>query len=94
VGRSVAVANREWFDGNVFEEGQCGAAVELLKFFKLVLKRDMGRIEAIRASKGTFVPTVLSTEEVSQVFDRLEVVVRQDQEFGFAVVDEATSSRD
>jgi len=34
----------------------------------------MGRIEAIRASKGTFVLTVLSTEEVSQVFDRLEGV--------------------
>lgn len=55
-------------DGNVAASTQNRAFHALLKFFKLVLKRDMGRIEAIRANKGTFVPTVLASEEVGEVF--------------------------
>jgi len=55
-------------DGNVAPRTQNAAFHALLKFFKLVLKRDMGRIESIRATKGELVPTVLSTEEVRRVF--------------------------
>ncbi len=61
-------------DGNVAPKTQNGAFHALLKFFKLVLKRDMGRIEAIRATKGEMVPTVLSPEEVSRVFAGLSGV--------------------
>lgn len=61
-------------DGNVAPSTQNRAFHALIKFFKLVLKRDMGRIEAIRATNGTFVPTVLAVEEVSRVFEGLRGV--------------------
>ena len=61
-------------DGNVAPSTQNQAFHALLKFFTLVLKRDMGRIEAIRATKGSFVPTVLDTEEVKSILDRMRGV--------------------
>ncbi|MEM9368850.1 MAG: integron integrase [Planctomycetota bacterium] len=51
-------------DGNVAASTQNQAFHALLKFFTLVLKRDLGRIEAIRANKGNFIPTVLDEQEV------------------------------
>ena len=40
-------------DGNVAPQTQNAAFHGLLKFFELVLKRDMGRIEAIRRPRGS-----------------------------------------
>lgn len=59
-------------DGNVAASTQNAAFHGLLKFFTLVLKRDMGRIEAIRANKGKQIPTVLSPPEVCRVFRGLK----------------------
>ncbi len=61
-------------DGNVAPSTQNVAFHALLKFFELVLKREMGKIEAIRASKEPKAPTVLSTDEVNMVFDGLSGV--------------------
>lgn len=61
-------------DGNVAPSTQNAAFHGLLKFFTLVLKREMGEIRAIRASKGRQIPTVLSTEEVRNVFSHLNGV--------------------
>ncbi len=61
-------------DGNVSASTQNGAFHGLLSFFTLVLERDMGRIEAIRASKGKQIPTVMSAREVSSVLDELQGV--------------------
>lgn len=58
-------------DGNVAPSTQNASFHALLKFFTLVLKRDMGRIEAIRATKAKQIPTVMSTDEVQKVFDGL-----------------------
>ena len=58
-------------DGNVAASTQNAAFHALLSFFRLVLKRDMGRIEAIRANKGKQIPTVLSADEVIKVLDQL-----------------------
>ena len=63
-------------DGNVAASTQNQAFHALLKFFTAVLKRDMGRIEAIRADKGNFVPTVLDQEEVRRVVDGMSGVYR------------------
>jgi integron integrase len=63
-------------DGDVSASTQNQAFYALLKFFELVLKRDMGRIEAIRASKGKQIPTVLSPPEVSSVLDQLVGIYR------------------
>ena len=63
-------------DGNVAASTQNAAFHALLSFFTLVLKRDMGRIEAIRANKGKQIPTVMSEEEVSSVFCELNGVHR------------------
>ncbi|WP_345689789.1 tyrosine-type recombinase/integrase, partial [Novipirellula caenicola] len=61
-------------DGNVAPETQNVAFHAMRKFFDLVLKRELGSIEAIRASKGGMIPTVMSTPEVSRVFDGLSGV--------------------
>ncbi|CAD73032.1 integron integrase [Rhodopirellula baltica] len=61
-------------DGNVSPSTQNQAFHSLLKFFELVLKREMGKIEAIRANKDSMAPTVMSPEEVGQVFEGLEGV--------------------
>ena len=61
-------------DGNVAASTQNAAFHALLSFFTLVLNRDMGRIEAIRANKGKQIPTVMSTREVNEVFKGLEGV--------------------
>ncbi|QDS93554.1 Tyrosine recombinase XerC [Roseimaritima multifibrata] len=58
-------------DGNVAPSTQNGAFHALLKFFTLVLKREMGQIEAIRANKGKQIPTVLSPPEVDRVLEGL-----------------------
>ncbi|MCR9209725.1 MAG: integron integrase [bacterium] len=61
-------------DGNVAPSTQNLSFHALLKFFTLVLKREMGKIEAIRANKDTMAPTVLSPDEVGQVFEGLDGV--------------------
>ncbi|EMI26370.1 phage integrase N-terminal SAM-like domain-containing protein, partial [Rhodopirellula europaea] len=61
-------------DGNVAPSTQNQAFHSLLKFFTLVLKREMGRIEAIRANKDSMAPTVMSPGEVGQVFEGLSGV--------------------
>ncbi len=61
-------------DGNVAPSTQNAAFHALLKFFTLVLKRDMGRIQSIRATKGKPVPTVMSLREVSEVLSHLDSV--------------------
>lgn len=61
-------------DGNVAQSTQNAAFHGLLKFFTLVLKREMGEIRAIRACKGKQIPTVMSTEEVQKVFSHMNGV--------------------
>ncbi|WP_203329169.1 integron integrase [Candidatus Laterigemmans baculatus] len=61
-------------DGNVAPSTQNQAFYALLFLFENVLKRDMGRIQAIRASKGKQIPTVMSCNEVEQVFAQLKGV--------------------
>jgi integron integrase len=61
-------------DGDVAPSTQNAAFHALLKFFTLVLKKDMGRVEAVRATKGKMVPTVMSPDEVGQVFKGLSGV--------------------
>ena len=58
-------------DGNVAASTQNAAFHALLKLFQLVLKREMGEIDAIRASNRKPIPTVLSKTEVAQVLDHL-----------------------
>ena len=58
-------------DGNVAPSTQNAAFHSLLSLFTLVLKRDMGQIQAIRATKGKQIPTIMSPNEVSDVFDNL-----------------------
>ncbi|TWU17158.1 Tyrosine recombinase XerC [Novipirellula galeiformis] len=59
-------------DGHVAPDTQNVAFHALRKFFQLVLKRELGSIEAVRASKGGMIPTVMSTQEVNRVFDALQ----------------------
>ena len=54
-------------DGDVAPSTQNAAFHGLLKFFELVLEREMGKIEAIRAKKQKYIPTVMSPEEISSV---------------------------
>ena len=61
-------------DGNVSPSAQGVAFNALNKFFTVVLKRDMGEVNAIRASKGKMVPTVMSSREVRDVLAHLEGV--------------------
>jgi integron integrase len=61
-------------DGDVAPSTQNAAFYALLKFFTLVLKKDMGRVEAIRATKGKMVPTVMSPGEVGDVLNGLSGV--------------------
>jgi integron integrase len=63
-------------DGDVAASTQNQAFHALLKFFELVLKRDMGRIEAIRANKRKPIPTVLSPPQVSIILDQLVGIYR------------------
>ena len=58
-------------DGDVAPSTQNAAFHGLLKFFEIVLEREMGKIEAIRAKKKKYIPTILAPEEVSSVFDGL-----------------------
>ena len=61
-------------DGNVAPSTQNQAFHALLFLFENIFKRDIGKIQAIRAAKGKQIPTVLSDSEVSQIFDQLEGV--------------------
>ncbi|MCG8652776.1 MAG: integron integrase [Pirellulales bacterium] len=63
-------------DGNVALSTQNAAFHALLKLFQLVLKREMGEINAIRASKEKPIPTVLSQPEVKRVLEGLHGVHR------------------
>ena len=58
-------------DGGVAAPTQAQAFYGLLFLFEHVLKRDFGKIDAIRASSTNRIPTVLSREEVSQVFSQM-----------------------
>jgi len=58
-------------DGNVAPSTQNQAFHALLFLFEHVLKRDIGRIQATRASKGKQIPTVMSRSEVERVFREL-----------------------
>ena len=58
-------------DGNVAPSTQNQAFYALLFLFQYVLKRDLGRIEATRASKGKQIPTVMSEREVQRVLSHL-----------------------
>ena len=58
-------------DGDVAPSTQNAAFHGLLKFFELVLEREMGKIEAIRAKKHKYIPTIMSPEEVSTVLANL-----------------------
>lgn len=61
-------------DGNVAPSTQNRAFHALLFLFEHVLKRDFGRIQAIRASKGKQIPTVLSVREIEPIFGHLRGV--------------------
>ena len=61
-------------DGNVAPSTQNQAFHALLFLFEQVLKRDFGRIQAIRASKGKQIPTVLSEREIEAIFRHLRGV--------------------
>ncbi|TWU40551.1 integron integrase [Novipirellula artificiosorum] len=61
-------------DGNVAPSTQNQAFHALLFLFQHVFKRDIGRIQAIRASKGKQIPTVLSYEEVEKVLGKMQGV--------------------
>ena len=53
--------------GDVSPSTQNAAFHGLLKFFELVLEREMGKIEAIRAKKHKYIPTIMSPEEICSV---------------------------
>ncbi len=61
-------------DGNVAASTQNQAFSALLFLFEHVLMRDMGRVHAMRASKGKQIPTVLSQREVEAIFGQLRGV--------------------
>ncbi|MCO8125385.1 integron integrase [Stieleria sp. TO1_6] len=61
-------------DGNVAPSTQNQAFHALLFLFEHVLNRDIGRIQAIRASKGKQIPTVMSPAEVESIFAGLRGV--------------------
>ena len=63
-------------DGNVAASTQNVAFHALLKLWTLVLKRELGQINAIRAVKDRPVPTVLAAEEVTKVLSNLSNVHR------------------
>ena len=58
-------------DGNVAPSTQNQSFYALLFLFQHVLKRDIGAIEAIRSTKATRIPTVMSKEEVVTVLSHL-----------------------
>jgi len=61
-------------DGNVAPSTQNQAFYALLFLFQHVLKRDIGSIEAIRSTKATRIPTVMSKDEVVAVLSHLSGV--------------------
>ncbi len=58
-------------DGDVAASTQNQAFHAVLKFFELVLKRDVGTVNALRSTKGPRLPSVLSEKEVRAVLDEL-----------------------
>lgn len=61
-------------DGNVAPSTQNRSFYALLYLFQHVLKREMGEVEAIRSTKGKQIPTVLSVDEIEQIFAHLRGV--------------------
>jgi integron integrase len=61
-------------DGNVAPSTQNQSFYALLFLFEHVLKREIGSIGAIRSTKATRIPTVLSQDEVSKVLEQLRGV--------------------
>ncbi len=61
-------------DGNVAPSTQNQSFYALLFLFEHVLKREIGSIAAIRSTKATRIPTVLSHDEVSMVLGQLRGV--------------------
>ena len=61
-------------DGNVAPSTQNRAFYALLYVFQHVLKREMGEVQAIRSTKGKQIPTVLSVDEIEQIFAHLHGV--------------------
>lgn len=63
-------------DGNVAASTQNVAFHALLKLWQLVLKREMGEVNAIRACKEKPVPTVLVDQEITDILEKLQGVHR------------------
>lgn len=63
-------------DGDVAASTQNQAFHAVLKFFELVLERDVGKVNALRSTKGPRLPSVLSEEEVRAVLDELTGIHR------------------
>ncbi|TWU20178.1 Tyrosine recombinase XerC [Novipirellula galeiformis] len=61
-------------DGNVAASTQNRAFYALLYLFQHVLKRELGEVNAIRSNKGKQIPTVLSVDEIEQIFAHLRGV--------------------
>lgn len=58
-------------DGDVAPSTQDQAFYALLFLFQFVLKRDFGKIDAIRSTKAARIPTVMSQAEVTRVLSSL-----------------------
>ena len=58
-------------DGNVAASTQNRAFYALLYLFQHVLKRELGEVNAVRASKGKQIPTVLSVQEIERIYAHL-----------------------
>ena len=54
-------------DGDVAPSSQNQAYYALKLLFEVVLKRDFGKIDAVRATNAVHIPTVMSRREVAQV---------------------------
>ncbi|MEQ1831012.1 MAG: phage integrase N-terminal SAM-like domain-containing protein, partial [Pirellula sp.] len=61
-------------DGDVAPSTQSQAFYALLFLFEHVLRRDFGKIDALRSTKAPRIPTVLSKTEVSKVLSSLSGV--------------------
>lgn len=59
-------------DGNVAPSTQNQSFYALLYLFEHVLHRDLGPIQAVRSTKQTRIPTVMSPSEVSKVLSQLK----------------------
>ena len=58
-------------DGNVAPSSQNQAFHALRLLFELVLKRDFGRVDAVRSTKAARIPSVMSRDEVAAVISAI-----------------------